>query len=321
MKDTDYVYAVGRIRVKEISLLSSSEIGRLVSAKTISEAVGILNSKGYEFEGNDYEKAISRQRTQTWRLMREILPDISCMNSLIIKNDYHNLKAGVKAAVTGIDAKAFLLSPSVYIPDEIYSAVFQKKFSLLPDEMADAARKSYDILVRTKSAQLSDAVIDKASMESMLRYSKNGESKIFSSIAQWTVACTDIKILFRCIEAGKSAEFMRYAVCSCDMFSAGEIINAAEGGMDKFYEFLEKTGFGKGAEALKESPAAFEKFCDDGLMKIINDARMTAFGIDPIAAYFIAKETELLNVRIIMSGKLNDIPESVINARVRELYV
>ena len=76
MKDTDYVYAVGRIRVKEISLLSSSEIGRLVSAKTISEAVGILNSKGYEFEGNDYEKAISRQRTQTWRLMREILPDI-----------------------------------------------------------------------------------------------------------------------------------------------------------------------------------------------------------------------------------------------------
>lgn len=321
MKDTDYVYAVGRIRVKEISLLSSSEIGRLISAKTISEAVGILNSKGYEFEGLDYENAINNQRKQTWQLMKEILPDISSMNSIIIKNDYHNLKAAVKAAVTGTDSRTFLLSPSVYNPDEIYSAVLQKKFSSLPAEMADIAWKGYDILVRTKSAQLSDAVIDKGAMEAMLAYSKNNDSEVFNNIAQWTVACTDIKILFRCIEAGKSAEFMRYAVCSCDAFSSDEIIKFAAEGMDKFFEFLEKTRYGKGAEALKESPAAFEKFCDDGLMKIINDARMTAFGIDPLVAYFIAKETELLNVRIIMSGKINDIPEEVINARVRELYV
>ena len=45
------------------------------------------------------------------------------------------------------------------------------------------------------------------------------------------------------------------------------------------------------------------------------------FGIGPLAAYLIARENEIKTVRIILSGKLNELPEESIRERVREMYV
>lgn len=321
MKDTDYVYAVGRIRVNELSLLSSSDMGRLIAAKTYEEVVSQLNAKGYEINGTDYSSALNEQKRNTWKLLQEVLPDKSQMDSVIIKNDYHNLKAAVKSAVTGNDGKACLLSPSVYEPEKIYNAVTEKKFSDLPPEMRSVAEESYDILVRTHMAQLSDAVCDKAALEAMLSLAKKADSEIFTEIAECIVACTDIKILYRCILTGKSKEFMSQAVCSCKAFAADTLILKAMGGMDEFLSYLARTDYTEAAEALKQSPTAFEKYCDDRLMRIIEQGKRTAFGIEPLVAYYLAKEAELLSVRIVLSGKLNGNDEETIRERVRLLYV
>ena len=48
---------------------------------------------------------------------------------------------------------------------------------------------------------------------------------------------------------------------------------------------------------------------------------MTAFGASPLAAYFIAKETELKCIRIILSAKLSHVSGEIIRERMRELYV
>lgn len=319
MKGTDYVYAVGRIRAKELSLLSSSDMRRLISSKTYGEAVTLLSSKGYVIGGENYTAAISKQHADLWQLMKEVLRDITQMNPLIIKNDYQNLKAAVKAAVTGNDASSLLVSPSVYEPEKIYNAVVNRKFNELPSEMISIAEKAYDILVRTHSAQLADAVCDKAAMLSMLEYSKNKDSKIFSEISECIVACTDIKIVYRSILAGKTADFMCEAVCPCRAFSPDTLVKNADS-VDDFLAFLEKTPYSGAAEALKTSVSAYEKYCDDMLMSIVQKGKMTAFGIDPIVAYYMAKEAELLSVRIVLSGKLNGADESIISGRVRELY-
>ena len=321
LKGTDYVYAVGRIRVKELSLLSSADMRRLISAKTYGEAVSLLNSKGYDITGGGYADAINRQRESLWRLMNEVLRDITQLDSLIIKNDYRNLKAAVKAAVTGNDASGYLTEPSVYEPKKIYNAVTERKFNELPEEMRETAQKAYDILVRTRSASLADAVCDKAAMRSMLRRSKGKDSKIFSEIAECTVACTDIKIIYRCIIAGKTQDFMRESVCPCAAFDEDTLIKNALGGIDDFISYLEKTSYRGAAEALKQSASALEKYCDDEVMKIVKKGKSTAFGIDPVAAYYMAKEAELLSVRIVLSGKINSSDENVISARVRETYV
>ena len=51
MKDTDYAYAVARIRANERYLLSKSDIERLISSKKLSEALGVLKERGWSTDG------------------------------------------------------------------------------------------------------------------------------------------------------------------------------------------------------------------------------------------------------------------------------
>jgi V/A-type H+-transporting ATPase subunit C len=43
--------------------------------------------------------------------------------------------------------------------------------------------------------------------------------------------------------------------------------------------------------------------------------------VSPLAAYILARENEIKTVRILLSGKLNDLPENSIRERLRDMYV
>ena len=86
-------------------------------------------------------------------------------------------------------------------------------------------------------------------------------------------------------------------------------------------KYLEESSYKEAGAKFKESTSAFEKWCDDILMECVKEARYTAFGIDPIIAYYVARDAEIKTVRIILSAKINNLPADVIRERVRALYV
>ena len=88
-----------------------------------------------------------------------------------------------------------------------------------------------------------------------------------------------------------------------------------------FYDFIAHTPYAAAGEALKESPTAFEKCCDDLFTAPLQAGKYGAFGVAPIAAFHYAVQTELLNVRILLSAKLNGAPDDDIRERMRKLYV
>jgi V/A-type H+-transporting ATPase subunit C len=91
--------------------------------------------------------------------------------------------------------------------------------------------------------------------------------------------------------------------------------------MEAIISFLEGTDYAGGAEALKESASAFERWCDNRMMETIRPQKYNAFSIGPIVAYVLARENEIKTVRIILSGKLNGLSDASIRERVREMYV
>ena len=58
-------------------------------------------------------------------------------------------------------------------------------------------------------------------------------------------------------------------------------------------------------------------------MKIqyIQGAKFVTAGIEPVAAFYIAKENEIKNLRMVLTGKLAGIAEETIKERLRETYV
>ena len=65
---------------------------------------------------------------------------------------------------------------------------------------------------------------------------------------------------------------------------------------------------------------AFEKESDDALLKIWKDEASDMFSVAPIVSYYLTKKTELKNVKLIVAGIKNKVPEKTIKERMRELY-
>ena len=65
----------------------------------------------------------------------------------------------------------------------------------------------------------------------------------------------------------------------------------------------------------------FEKLCDDAVTAYLAGARYVAFGEAPLIGYLAARETELTNVRVILSGRLAGLDADTIRERLRESYV
>ena len=77
MKDTDYAYAVARIRANERSLLSKSDVERLISSKDLSSALSVLKECGWSAEGeNERIEALLKNRQKAlWTLLCECVPE------------------------------------------------------------------------------------------------------------------------------------------------------------------------------------------------------------------------------------------------------
>ena len=57
------------------------------------------------------------------------------------------------------------------------------------------------------------------------------------------------------------------------------------------------------------------------MIELAQTARMTAFGTEPLAAYYLAKEAEIKNLRIISVCKESGTDRETITERMRKLYV
>ncbi len=135
------------------------------------------------------------------------------------------------------------------------------------------------------------------------------------------MAAADIKIAVRCNRTAKPLDFILRALAQCDSLDVSKLARAAAESMDAVCDYLSATDYAEAVAALKESPSAFERWCDNVIINYIRPQQFNAFGIGPLAAYILARENEIKTVRIILSGKLNGLPEARIRERVRDMYV
>lgn len=322
-RDTDYAYAVARVRANELTLLSEADLNQLIETEDYSSAKQMLVDAGWgEWdEGIDYPAYLERHYEETKTLLSEVLDDIHVLDLLLIQNDMQNVKAALKNLIVQSDTKGLYTYATVYETDKIVEAIEQKQFDALPDFMQAPAREAYQVLVSNANGQLSDAIIDKATLSEILRLGKESGSEMLARIAEYKAATADIKLAFRSAKTGKSADFLVRALVDCSSISADHLKEAALNGEEAVLSYLEETEYAEGAEQYRESSSAFEKWADDRITECVQSAKYESFGVEPIVAYYIARTAEINSVRIILSAKKNHQDKDVMRERVRMLYV
>lgn len=323
MSGENYAYAVASVRVKELGLLSPSQMEQLLAAGDYAGAVRHLRDWGWAdaLDGDDCAGALRGKLVDAWALLQEVAPQPGIFRFLVLKNDYHNLKAAIKATLDGISPDRYYIAPSVYDPGEIGAAVARREFDALPDGMADTAREAYDVLARTGDGQLCDIIVDAATLAAIRRAGRESGYDFLDRLSELMCVSANLKTAARAAKTGKNEDFLSRALCECDTLDKSGLTAAAARGTEQLYAFIAASAYAPAVEALSVSVSAFEKWCDDLITAQLDTARYQFFGPEPLAAYYLAREAEVKSVRILLSGKRNGLAPDAIRERMRNLYV
>lgn len=311
MSATEFASAVAAVKAMESGLLTHSDIEQLIGASALSETRTLMESK----------LSFPRTMEEVWELLNGYAPDNEVLKILLYRNDFHNLKAVLKAKLSGREPADYYISPSNVSLHDIEQALTSKEYDGLPVYMREAAEEAYDIATRTLDGQLSDSLIDQAALAAMQGSAEEYGNAFMMRFAALTTACADIKTAYRCSLMQKPRQFLERAICGSTELDKEFLIRAALSGTEGLLSQLEATSYNEAVQMLRESPAQFEKWCDDIIVEHAESARMQAFGVEPLAAYYIAKEAELKNLRILMICRECGTDRETITERMRKLYV
>ena len=105
--NTQYAYAVARIRAIEKKLLDKGKIDRMLNAKTSEEVLKVLadadygDAAGEISNAHEYEKILREEQKKVYKLLKEIAPQPEVFDIFLGKNDYHNIKVLLKSEFLG----------------------------------------------------------------------------------------------------------------------------------------------------------------------------------------------------------------------------
>ena len=85
--------------------------------------------------------------------------------------------------------------------------------------------------------------------------------------------------------------------------------------------YIENGRFSSLAPYAAKSVTEFEKMSDNYVKQMLDVSKTVSFGPEPIISYYLAKETELKNLRIALSAVHARLDKNGAAERLRELYV
>ena len=323
MKDTDYAYAVARIRANEGKLLTTAQVEALAALPSFEQAVAELHGCGWveTEQETDIAQIVFAQNLRLWQLLNESVPDREELKILTALNDFFNVKAALKCLLTDSDPAPLFEQPSSLDLQLLAQSVQKRAFDQLPAAFAAAAKQAYETALRTENGQSADVILDSAALRYLMAAARETKCALLRDILAFQCDSTNMKIALRCARTGKDLSFTESAVGDCAKLEKNLLCFSAVQGEGALLEYLLAGPYAEGASLLKDSAGAFEKWVDDRVMELARTAKYTFFGFEPICAYYFAKTAEIKTVRMILSAKQSGVSSAIIQERVRALYV
>ncbi|MFQ5793789.1 MAG: V-type ATPase subunit [Candidatus Bipolaricaulia bacterium] len=330
--DAEFAFATGSVRFLETRLLDRTRLARLIDAADAEEAWQTLVDAGYteaeataEAERETYEQALVGELQAVYRFLKRVSPKPRLTDWLAQRYDFHNLKVYLKAKHLGEAATDGVIEGIGLVAAQlIEAAVSTETWEALPDELTRAGAQAVTRYEQTGSANTFDLVVDRE----MYAYLHSVADHPFlkSLITTWS-DLVNLKTVLRTRALDRDREFLGEALVPPGSLAIERLWELFETPLENWSDELRHTAYASLIEQAvavwqeQRSLAAYEKLTDDYLIEELSTAKLSTYGVEPLVAYVLAKEIEIKNVRIIMVGKLNEIPNEEIETRIRNSYV
>ncbi len=314
MADRDYAYAVGRIRVLETKLLPTAFFERLLKATSAPEALRFLEETAYSLDGRtvDYEAAFEEELFRVYRFLRDLTEDAPELLVFLHRWDLQNLKLLLVAAGNVQPSRLGVIP----FP-ELKRMVAAMDYPALPPEFKAAL------------ASLPEAGPDRAAAldQAYYRYGWRVFGKRAGLLRDYWRARMDLLNLMLFLRLRKRGaapgELTRFMV-EPGFISHHDWRTRFEDPKPDLGLLLENTPYRellRGGEKILTELSSLERAIDDYLLVIAKAAKRVPLGIEPLIGYLLAKEREILNLRLVFTGLMNKLPEETVRRRLRDVYL
>jgi len=205
--------------------------------------------------------------------------------------------------------------------------VRERDYSEMSAVMQQAIADVYDAFSRKHDPQEVDLILDRAYYNQFAADIKEIDNPFLHKLADIIIDTTNIKMYIRAKTLGKAWDFISRLLVDGGTIPYKTYIENSDKPVESFVEDIRSSNYGETAEKGWEMYKAtnnisgLEKMLDDYIMKFVQEAKLVTMGVEPLIAWLFAKEAEIRNVRIIMTGRINRLPVDSIRERLRLGYV
>lgn len=333
MDEMQFSQVIPRLRVYETKLLDKSKLDRMIDSHSASEALKVLQETEYANimtnvkRAEDYELILSEELKRLFTMMYDISPEKSLIDLMSIKYDYQNIKVILKGMFLKEDLSYLLVNVGTIDSIKLKNLIENNDFRDLNPIMKEAIEETILKFEETKDPQILDIILDKYMFKQLVQIKNKIDDTFVDKYVKALIDSTNIKTLLRVKKQNKGREFFASVIIEGGSLDKDKLLGMLNDAVENIITKLAFTDYAEfvrtGIEYFTKtnSVSMLEKLVDNYIMKIMKDAKIIPFGVEPIIAYIYAKETEIKIIRIIMVGKLNNIAAEVIRERLRDIYV
>jgi len=319
------IFANARAKAKEMNLLSEERLHRMMECKNVSDAIRILIEVNYAggmvVEDNNFYDLLAEEENIVTAFVREVAPENVGFECFFLRNDYHNIKALLKAKYGNIED----LSPLI-LPDGNYSFAQLKEwfesdklyFSTNVEEAVKTINKAFE--TGNNSARLIDVEMDKAMYKDIAIILDKVDDKYIKEYFATLIDSTNILTYLRVKIINASFAFFANNFVEGGIFTLKQF---EELNMDdaKLIKMLSGTIYKDFYDKISGSDlSAFETMQDNYLLKIFSINKTDMFSVAPIVGYYLAKLNEIKVLRVVLVCIKNKVSFEEMKKRVRLLY-
>lgn len=326
MPTASYPYAYGCIRSLETSLINSAKLERMMAASNADDMLRALMDMGYGRGSSvesvyDYETLIDAELSKTFDAVHKMTPQAKVTNLFFLKYDYQNLKVLLKNRILNQDGDDQLVEYGTVPVKDLKNAVYNNDCAKLPTEM-----KAVVLACKDSSDAVSIGYLaDKALYKQISRELANIDDK--NVIKYWETQADYFNVItvFRA-RALNDISLIEKSYLELGNVRLKNMLAAFDKSDDEAAKFIGTpnldAGILSGLEyfVANKSLSVLEKNKDNYFIKLFKPLSYNQFSNAPIMGYLLAKVQEANVVRLMMVAKINNLPQKLVEERLRDLY-
>ncbi len=340
MDDSAFAFPVARIRVLETKLLDRQRFERMLDAADASEVYRILAETEYaealagSEDPNAFERVLGAEFRRVYEYLGKFVNEKAVLDSLLLRYDFHNLKVASKQHLLGEEPSGDALFEIGTEPVaglvQGTASVLEGKPYVMPEMYAEAVREAKAQYDKSLDPQQIDVAIDRRLFEAGTKMARESKSQMLLDLWQAWVDLANFRSSARAAIRERDASFLAQVLLpggTVDQKAFMDIYKPSLDALDDVIALGNRTRYrnvvsaGLGSFKSTRSFTLFEKLSDNFTLSLLDPSKRISLGLEPVIAYLLAKENEIRNLRIILTGKINRLPAEAIRERLRDVYV